>query len=670
MKKTSLKLYLAMLVLALCSLSCEESDSMEPMRAIITELSETELKPGDQITIVGDQSVDASGANFIWEITGNGSMIYKDEERELPTVISGVDLTSIALTVEANGSFSVSLRIEKNGNFSSISTNFNVSGPVEVSDVPNDFIFREISLGTDPDYRFTSDVLLGNASIENGKLIVIAMGENAQLTIDGVLNVHGSLIIEGINGEPWKGTLVTTNGVISGSGFVKIRNSGSGVIGTYPNSGLIIESSSFAPALTLEFENTTGYDIYVSEKVTYMEPFSVTFSSLTPIHAPIALWSSLPIIGSSPGRLVTFQGDVNTQLSFGGLARLPITTDVLIKGGFATNDPINLVSGGEQRTIYMAENTAFIAGGGLNATDIIFKGEGNATWQGIYLGLNGISLLSAVTIEGAGSNPISSNAITGLQEKTALYCTGNLSRFESCHINNSGGYGIYFSGFAALNPASANNGAYGSNSFSNLTTSAISVSQEYGGFFSSGNSFALPDNVGAIEVRQGVKTPLSQVKWKALPDDHFYTFTGFLNISNNLTLSEGVHFKFPENGGVYFSKKGHFQVQGTSTNPVVFEGIGSSWYGMKIGNDDASKATFTHLNIRGGGGGTFVGATANAGLILDSRSEIDISNTTIANSSGYGVVTELFATEVDWLDATKNNSFSNNTLGDHLNRNN
>ncbi len=74
--------------------------------------------------------------------------------------------------------------------------------------------------------------------------------------------------------------------------------------------------------------------------------------------------------------------------------------------------------------------------------------------------------------------------------------------------------------------------------------------------------------------------------------------------------------------------------------------------------------------INNGGSTSQFMATEKANLVLRTKGTITATNCTFENSNGYGVVVENGFSTIDFTNTAFNNTFTNNELGDFLDKNN
>ncbi|MGL1888335.1 MAG: hypothetical protein OCD76_17600 [Reichenbachiella sp.] len=643
--------------------------------------------PGQIITasinLDASTGFDANASNYTvyWELSGPGTITYNGQDYANQFETSS-NQTSIQFSGVANGSYSVNVRIEMNGLFSTTASNYTVSGSISpTSNDLNNIEFKDVITtdyeGTEPDYIFEGDVTINSATFpDNGRYIVIGLSENASVTINGNLDLNGNyLFFIGNNNVSWKGVHLQSGSF--NNGYVYIHDAGSGSILDYDPAALVVNQSSFNGSSTYyTFKNTTGYDLYLSNDVTYISnEVYYEFSSDTPVYAPVSLW---PYIRYDylENKTLTLESNPDVQYSFDG-ATLYMAGDVRIHGSLQVQNSFALYPYTANSSIIMDADASLIAHGGINVQSggLNFRAVDDTPWAGIYLG--SASLLTDANIINAGSMPISSNSVSGLSTSAAIYLNANasLSRLQSCTVSGSGGYGLYVEGYNSLSP---NKDYFTYNTFSDNAKAAVSVDQYLGGVLSgTTNTYTTPADVAAIEIRQGTQGIANNMDWLSLGEGNFYEFTGNFTVTTNLRLGGGVHMKFGPSKGFYFEPAGTYllDIEGTINNPVTIEGVGTSkWIGLIVGKSSSSaKFNADYLTLKNAGSGTPIGYTQSANLIVKTNlgtapttDQFSITNSTFEGSDGYGVYIDgATSFSYDPTNVTFNNTFTNNTSGDY-----
>jgi RHS repeat-associated protein len=128
-------------------------------------------------------------------------------------------------------------------------------------------------------------------------------------------------------------------------------------------------------------------------------------------------------------------------------------------------------------------------------------------------------------------------------------------------------------------------------------------------------------------------------------DDSPYDIISLVTITSGktLTIEPGVLVE-AEKSSYYFSIYGNLVANGTTVNPIIFTsktdplygGTGSDfWPGIEI--ESTGEMDAEHVKIRYAGGPTNWGGSYNHGYSINDYGKLDISDSEITNSNGYGI---------------------------------
>ena len=150
------------------------------------------------------------------------------------------------------------------------------------------------------------------------------------------------------------------------------------------------------------------------------------------------------------------------------------------------------------------------------------------------------------------------------------------------------------------------------------------------------------------------------------PEKPDYIITDGLEVNAKLTIEEGVLVHFKENAALVVKKEGALVAEGSSDNTIVMtstdEDAGIHWKGILI-SSSSSLNSISHTKISHAGKSTFGGfgnykdKAAAIGLLEDGK--LNLTNTTVTNSGGYGVY-ERYGTLATFTE----NTFSSNEKAD------
>ena len=279
---------------------------------------------------------------------------------------------------------------------------------------------------------------------------------------------------------------------------------------------------------------------------------------------------------------------------------------------------------------------------------------GSASWMGIYIS-TGQSHYTYTSILNAGSA-----AFTGISVKASLIANQTLS-MQNCTITGSGGIGLYLPGYAhILYTENFSNNTLSGNAISALRLRMDDVSK-----VTDGNTIsAASPTVPAIEVHMGLDDALGT--WPDLGTGIDYRILEDIKIKStkSLSIAAGVTLQFV--AGSIMEVSGGLQAMGTSGSKITFEGSESKkghWDGIFLNGTRA--VDLDHTIIRDGGGDL----TDKANVIVEpTATDVSITNSTINNSKGYGVLIKLGGQDFD-INLPASNNILEGNLGGFQNEN-
>jgi hypothetical protein len=259
----------------------------------------------------------------------------------------------------------------------------------------------------------------------------------------------------------------------------------------------------------------------------------------------------------------------------------------------------------------------------------------SGTWSGIVLA----SLVQAGTVlRNVRVEDFSGAVSGGLRVDNPGNPGDRIAIVENCLLQSvqAGSVGVYLSGGARVS------------SFENnvLDVDEMSVSATLGGFddvLGSSNTYEAPLRLRASSISN------EDLVWSRPLGSDASTQpirpTGGLVVSNgSLTIRAGNQVEMPLNGQITMTDS-QLMVDGTSSEPVVFEPIAGAAYWSRIrlrgsGGAGASRITHAVLNTAGSDPGQGV-ASGFAAIVVQANGGVPatpaVSNTMIVNSNGYGM---------------------------------
>ncbi|MEM9986280.1 MAG: right-handed parallel beta-helix repeat-containing protein, partial [Bacteroidota bacterium] len=301
-------------------------------------------------------------------------------------------------------------------------------------------------------------------------------------------------------------------------------------------------------------------------------------------------------------------------------------TDVL------TIEPGTVVQFEENSGLGIYNNGALKAVGTENLP-IVLEGKDNVRgyWRGIHLETNTLNnQLDHVTIANAGSN-----YVYCCNTPASLFLKGGTISIKNTTIRGGSEYGIYANGASSLRE------------YENLTITEHSEAplfidveriSELDGLGSdySGNDQAYIKVLDS-DVGQETRIPANNVP---------YLFEGQVyNVTEALTIEEGVEIAFEENGGLGVYDNGSLKVNGTAGKPVIIRGLESSrgyWRGLHVASNSINNV-LNWLEIRDAGSDYVYCCNTVASLYIPDG-KVNLENVSISNGAAYGIATKAAAT--------------------------
>lgn len=119
-----------------------------------------------------------------------------------------------------------------------------------------------------------------------------------------------------------------------------------------------------------------------------------------------------------------------------------------------------------------------------------------------------------------------------------------------------------------------------------------------------------------------------------------YLIKCYMVVRGDIIIEPGVVIEFEQNAGIYVPainvnrEKSSLKAVGTSSNPIIFRGVKNKkgyWRGIKFGSNNPINE-LNYVQIKNAGGGD-----EKSGILVNSSAALKIENSTISNSSEYGL---------------------------------
>lgn len=282
--------------------------------------------------------------------------------------------------------------------------------------------------------------------------------------------------------------------------------------------------------------------------------------------------------------------------------------------------------------IAFAENGQLhITSGSLNAVGteqdpIIFRGEQTESgyWEGIGFSSNSSNnILNHVIIQDAGSDNI---ICCGAPASLGVF-DGKVN-IQNTTISNGAAYGMDIRGDAEITNyenVRITDHAEAPVIIDMLMIDALDDASDYTG-----------NNNDYIEVRgNSIKDPVT-FNNQSVP---YYLIAGSaISIEAAVILNPGSHFLMAEETGLYTQQNGYLNAEGTSSQPITFEGFVSStgyWDGIEIKSNNSNNV-FDNVIIRHAGN-SYVTCCQTPASISFKDGQATIRNTNLSDGEGHGL---------------------------------
>ncbi|KPK83684.1 MAG: hypothetical protein AMS27_12115 [Bacteroides sp. SM23_62_1] len=616
----------------------------------------------DTTAQVGDtMRLDASGSlghnyEIIWTITSqpsNDTVTYSQSD-------------SAFFIPSKNGTYTLKLRISKDNEFSEDYKTVVVAGAIPLQGtLLNDITLTKINTSQETDYTVRSDLTV-SALMEIDQGVIIEFAGDAGL----IISETGMLFAENVSfiaaDDKWKGIHLKGPRTVLVSCIIRDAGSSSFTTETTDNASVILTGNAVASFSGNTFESSGGFGLVVRDNAVFkldnilqVHPLAnnkfVTNAS-GPMKVPagiLSVLSSPNFTDESEGTYLTIYQSTyaSTETASANISDFGIPYK--FTGPVKFNKPLIILPGVE---VYFTRTAGMIITGDLNingssSKPVKIDGFTSTTgsWNGIYV-KSGNTLITYTSILNAGYR-----ALEGLAEPAILTVEGTLN-IQNSQVSGSSGIGIFLKDQATIQYAENFSG----NTLQNNMTSAIRLAFDDVHKIMTNNTIsAYSSSVPAIEVRDGKTDFLGTWKNLSAEIDYLIIEDVTLRATKSMTIESGSNLKFT--AGSAFNISGSLDATG-----VTFGGSQQTagyWDGIIISTDD--HVTFDNCNIQDGGGGT----TDKANIMIQPAAvNVIITNSTITNSAGYGVIIKAGASSFNIYAPASGNTFEG-TLGPYLDEN-
>ncbi len=289
----------------------------------------------------------------------------------------------------------------------------------------------------------------------------------------------------------------------------------------------------------------------------------------------------------------------------------------------ATGGQISAVGTADNHVVFTSDNTSdgikwaglYIASSNqnnvLNYVEITHAGNGNLIYDGGYQSAN-------LAVDNEGKVAIT-NSVIAEGNSSGLYVNngeGLVSFGNNTFTNNVGGYA------AILLPPNA------AGMIDSLSTFA---GNKLNGVYILKRNYTSEANF----------TDDSNKHWVKLSGEAFYNFVSSIELQAPLTIAPGTMLKFNPNVILTITSTGYLNATGTADQQITFTslaGSGDNWGGILFESSNANNALiYTQILYAGNANTIYDGGYKKAAIGVDSGAKLKLMNTTVANSSDYGL---------------------------------
>ena len=618
--------------------------------------------------------VDGDALTYAWTIADK-------PEGSTAATLTGNDQAEAVFTPDVVGEYVIRLTVSDPGgntHAAEVTLVANVNPVLINSNITEDRTLEDLfSDPTLPDYRVTQNIVT-TAVLTVAPGVVIEFDENTYLT---VASGGGALIADGEADNKITFTTANLDGGIRWGGLYftsqDSRNVLDHTIVTYAGGSNARYANFVDVAANVglteganvkithsEISQSGGYGIFVRFG-TLLEFTANTINNNAssgiglPITIAGALDAATTFTDNTVGAVELFESTITEDITLSNLAG---DAYYYVSGNLTANADLTIEAGAELRMeedafITITDEGAFIVNGS-EAERVIFTAlDEDNPWGGIkLLSTSSRNTMNYATVTQAGSQPtryadfVDVKANIGLSEGAKLSLTNTI-------VSESDGLGMFVR-FGEV--VSFENNSFADNALWGIGLPASEVDALDGNTSFSGNT------EGAVEIFASTLDDEPST-WVALKEGATYNVTGGLTIRRSLTIKPGAQFSFESDVSLVVDQTGSLIAGGTADSTIVLTSAEPGvfrWKGLYI-NSSTSNNVLDYVDVSYGGSSTyrfagFVDANVNVGV--GSSATVTITNSTLANSSNYGIYVD-GTVNADVEETAAGNTFSDNPDG-------
>ncbi len=624
---------LPVLTLLFLFTSCEEENA-GGLTAVAG--SDSEVDVGSTVTLDGSASMDLTGTGFntLWSFVSvpDGST----------AVIENASSTTASFVPDVQGDYIVDLTISNNVGESSDQVMITaLAATVSISGTYNENLHLT-NIFEDPDavdYVISGDVnIYERFTIDPGVRIAAMNDRTLRVRNSGVIEINGTeaepVIIEGDSPQAgfWKGLTVESNNLENTINHLHISHTGSSnILSGRPKTALLLETA----RVTIQnshFTNNEGFGV------------SARNGNNMPLENCYFENNAEGAMHIHPSNITHLDGQTNfnNELVHVTNGTIDENTDhtwrKLLNGSYFFRDDvqnygnITIDAGAEflfDNAVYFRNrHNSVLEVNGTETDKVVFKGniELPGAWKGITIESN--SLLNKIS-HAQFMHTGHSTVLPGYDKASVALASDTRLNIDNTHFSDLDGYGIYVRYDNSL--LSIDQLSFGQNisgATVRLLANQLEAIDEQTDF-----------NNLYIEVHGGDVNTGNNITW-INPTNGKYLFTSNVEIYDRLTINPGVTMEFENDLYFRIRAEGTIIAEGTSTEKITFtrkENSGTNWLGIHHGGNSVENS-MDHVVISYAGNSAFYSSIGQTNLGLDNNSRLTLTNSTISNSLGSGVV--------------------------------
>jgi hypothetical protein len=560
-----------------------------------------------------------------------------------------------------NGIYSVKLRISKGNEWDEDFMTVMVAGAIPLHGIiSNDTILGKVNAGNDPDYIVTSDLTVA-ATLDIMPGVIFEFRDGTGL----IISETGQMEIENITfraaANRWKGIHLKGPRTVMTSCLVQDGGSDSFTGEAGENANIILSGNAVASFSGNTFESSGGYGMVVKDNASFMPDIVSATPALAnnkfianlsgPMLIPASVLSRIAgpdLSGEIGDAFITIYGSTYSSGEPAEAVLGDFGLPYKITGLVRFNKSLTILPGAE---VFFTRTAGMIITGNLtvngsSTSPVLTDGltGTSGAWYGIYV-KGGSAMISYASVLNAGYRPLDD-----LTEAAALTVESSLI-MQNSTVSGSGGIGIHLKDNAYIQYAESFSG----NTVTNNATSAVRLGFDDVHKVVNNNTIsAYSESVPAIEVRDGRTDDPGT--WKNLDAeiDYLVVENATLRATKSMSIETGSVVQFAS--GTLFSILGSLDATG-----VTFAGAQQTagwWRGISISTDN--QVVMNDCIVRDGGGDTSDRANI---VILPATASVSITNSSIINSAGYGVIIKAGASAFGINETASNNTLQGESGG-------